>query len=137
MVPPVVSTNDNPRLRIQLAERLRPLLTPPDSMAPPRWVTAEVCDGGLLIGGAIGMTAGLWLTIDLLWVREPNRRAGIGTSLVRSLEREAAARGCVGATVETTSEAARSFYERVGYRTMLACEEAEPGLVRTTLQRRF
>ena len=135
---PSVSHQDDPRLRAELVGRLRSMLTPPESMAPPRWVTAEVRNGADgLIGGAIGLTAGLWLSVELLWVHQTRRGEGLGKALVRSVEDEARARGCVGATVETSSAAARLFYERVGYCTKLVREEAEPGLVRYTLQRRF
>ncbi len=68
----------------------------------------------------------------------PSRRGGrVGAGLVGALEGEAVARGCRGAHVQTSSEAARGFYERIGYRTMLTMKEAEPGFARHTLQKRF
>ncbi len=43
---PLVSGTDQPRLRLQLIERLHDLLARPDDMAPPRWVSAQLSDPG-------------------------------------------------------------------------------------------
>ena len=135
---PAVSHRDNPRLRAELVQRLQPMLTMPESMAPPRWVAAELRDGGgRLAGGGLGLTTGLWLSIELLWVHEEGRRQGLGKTLVQLIELEAMARGCIGSYVETSSRVALLFYRESGYRTKLVREEAEPGLVRYTLQKRF
>lgn len=135
---PVVSDHDDPRLRAELVLRLQQMLIPPGSMAPPRWLTAAIRDdAGGLLGGVIGLTTGLWLSVELLWVHQELRRQGLGRVLVRSVEMKATARGCLGAYVETSSKAARRFYEHADYRIRLIREEAEPGLVRYTLQKRF
>jgi ribosomal protein S18 acetylase RimI-like enzyme len=50
-------------------------------------------------------------------VRPEHRRAGIGTQLVRRLERALAERGClkVNLQVRTSNSAVVGFYERLGY----------------------
>ena len=133
-----VIPGDDPRLRTELVGHLRPMLEPPPSMGTPHWSTAaHRGPNGDLLAGIIGLTTGLWLSIELLWVSEPRRRSGLGRSLVEALEADARARSCRGAQVETTTEASRIFYERVGYTVMMAREESEPGLVRVTLLKRF
>ena len=68
-----------------------------------------------LIGGLWGRS--LWgsLYIDIMFVPEPLRRAGIGMSLLRQAEQEAMRRGCREMWTDTYAFQARSFYEKAGF----------------------
>jgi GNAT superfamily N-acetyltransferase len=67
------------------------------------------------VGGLWGRTGYDWLFVELLFVPESMRGRGVGTDLMRRAEREAAARGCHGAWLDTFEFQARGFYERLGY----------------------
>lgn len=67
------------------------------------------------VGGLWGRTAFGWLHIELLFVPEPLRGKGLGADLVLRAEREAAARGCHSAWLDTFEFQTRGFYERLGY----------------------
>jgi GNAT superfamily N-acetyltransferase len=65
---------------------------------------------------------GLWawsiwgsVYIAILFVPEPLRRTGIGTSLLRQAEQEAVRRGCRDMWVDTYAFQARLFYEKLGF----------------------
>ncbi|MEM7378578.1 MAG: GNAT family N-acetyltransferase [Pseudomonadota bacterium] len=68
-----------------------------------------------LQAGLTGGTAYGWLLIKTLWVHDPLRGQGIGKALLDAAEREARARGCHAAWLDTSSRNARRFYERQGY----------------------
>ena len=72
-------------------------------------------DGGDVVGGRWGRTAWGWLAIELLYLPETGRGRGLGSDVVRMAEREARARGCHGAWVDTHAWQARGFYESLGY----------------------
>jgi ribosomal protein S18 acetylase RimI-like enzyme len=92
-------------------------------------------DGEALIGYACwGRTPGTVGTCDLYWiVVDPARqRRGVGSELLRAVERRLAAEGCRLIVVETSSRAdyapTRAFYERRGYaRTATIPAYYEPG----------
>src|SRR5262245_47692120 len=68
-----------------------------------------------LVGGLWGRS--LWgsMFIDIMFVPEPLRRHGIGTSLLRQAEQEAIRRGCRDIWTETYAFQARQFYEKLGF----------------------
>ena len=70
---------------------------------------------GKLLAGVSGSTSYGWLLVKVLWVHEELRSSGIGRTLMREAEDQAKAVGCHGAGVDTSSEAARDFYIRLGY----------------------
>lgn len=70
---------------------------------------------GKVIGGLWGRTAFGWLFTELLFVPESLRGQGVGRSLMLQAEREALARGCHSAWLDTFAFQAREFYERLGY----------------------
>src|SRR5262245_48580193 len=67
--------------------------------------------GGALLGGLLGGTYWGWLYIEILWLDEQARRQGYGSRMLVAAEREALARGCHGAHVDTMSFQALPFYE--------------------------
>jgi GNAT superfamily N-acetyltransferase len=71
---------------------------------------------GRVTGGLWGNTACDWLTIYLLAVPDELRGTGVGAQVMHLAEEEARARGCKGAWLDTIEfQAARGFYERIGY----------------------
>ena len=53
--------------------------------------------------------------INTLWVEELLRHRGLGTKLMKAVEKEAIKRGCYMAFTDTTSYQAPKFYEKLGY----------------------
>lgn len=131
------TAGDDPELRRILMRELAPMLGPPPGAgASPRWISVGAgAIAGPPQGGLIGLVTGAWLSIDLLWLPEALRGQGIGGRLVAAAERQAAALGCLGAVVGTTSEAARAFYERNGYAPRIVMPEIAPGVTQTVLQK--
>lgn len=95
---------------------------------------ARSADGAVL-GGAVGRTWGACCELQQLWVDPVQRRAGMGTRLVRAFEERAAARGCTIFYLETFSFQARPFYERLGYEAKFEIHGFAPGIVKYTMLR--
>jgi GNAT superfamily N-acetyltransferase len=84
-------------------------------------------DAGALVGGLIGATVWEWLSIRLLWVDPAHRGAGHGRSLLAAAEAEGWRRGCRHARLSTFSFQAAGFYERCGWRLVLALDDFPRG----------
>lgn len=82
---------------------------------------------GDIVGGLWGRTAWRWLFVELLFVPEAQRGAGIGRELMRRAEAEAVERGCLGAWLDTFSFQARGFYERLGFSIFGRIDDYPPG----------
>jgi GNAT superfamily N-acetyltransferase len=70
---------------------------------------------GNMAGGLFGATYWGWLYVEILWLAEAARGQGYGSRLLEQAEREALARGCHGAHLDTMDFQALPFYERHGY----------------------
>lgn len=68
-----------------------------------------------VVGGLWGRTAYDYLFVELLFIPESMRGRGLGSELLLRAEREAMARGCHSAWLDTFEFQARGFYERLGY----------------------
>ena len=79
------------------------------------------------LGGLWGATAFSFLHIDLLYIPEAMRGAGLGRRLMSQAEQEAVRRGCHGAWLDTFSFQAPGFYERLGYVACGRIEDNPPG----------
>jgi GNAT superfamily N-acetyltransferase len=88
-----------------------------------------------LQAGLWGRTAWDWLHIELLYVSERARGAGLGTKVVRAAEIEALQRRCRNAWVYTYSFQAPGFYERLGYTVFGILNDYPPGHQRFFLRK--
>jgi GNAT superfamily N-acetyltransferase len=84
-------------------------------------------DAGALVGGLIGETVWGWLSIRLLWVDPAHRGAGHGRRLLAAAEAEGGRRGCRHGRLSTFSFQAAGFYERCGWRQVLALDDFPRG----------
>ena len=73
-------------------------------------------DKGEVIGGALA-GIGYWngLEIKILWVKEDNRKSGIGTQLLKHVELLAKEKGATMSMVDTFDFQAEDFYPKKGY----------------------
>jgi GNAT superfamily N-acetyltransferase len=92
---------------------------------------------GETIGGLWAETLFAQSHVDLLFVPEALRRAGVGRRLMGDAEAEAIRRGCVGAWLDTYSFQARGFYETLGYAVFGTIENHPPGHRRFFMKKRF
>ncbi len=92
-------------------------------------------EDGHLRGGVSGLCNWNWLQINLLWVDPAERSQGLGTSLLRRIEKEAYQRGCRRAHLNTFGFQARPFYEGHGYRVFAELNDYPPGFTRSFLEK--
>jgi len=92
-------------------------------------------DSGEIVGGLWGGTNFAHLHIDLLFVPDNLRGTGLGRKMMLEAEKEAIARGCRGAWLDTFSFQARGFYERLGYTAFGILDDYPPGQQRIFLHK--
>lgn len=85
----------------------------PEHQAVPLVVLAETDSG--IIGGLLAETQLSWLRIGIMAVDPQHRSKGVGAALLAAAEREAVARGCKHAYVDTMAYQAPDFYLKHGY----------------------
>jgi GNAT superfamily N-acetyltransferase len=103
-----------------------------------RWLAAFLRDAeGRLRAGLAGHTWGGCCEIRFLWVREAERRSGLGSALLRGAEREARARGCDQVVLSTHSFQAPDFYRRHGYTEVGRADGYPRGHAQIFLRKRF
>jgi GNAT superfamily N-acetyltransferase len=94
-------------------------------------------DSDGVLGGLYGSTWTSYLHVNLLFVPEKMRGAGVGRALMMKAEAEAIRRGCTAATLDTYSFQARGFYERLGYSVFGTLDDYPPGHSRFYLTKRL
>jgi GNAT superfamily N-acetyltransferase len=104
----------------ELAERLGKELTDYNTRATgvgdERGLSVQVRDpDGHLVAGLTGWTWGTCAGINMVWVRDDQRRSGFGGRLLEAAEAEALRRGCVQMLVSSFTFQAPDFYKRNGY----------------------
>ena len=70
---------------------------------------------GRIIAAVSGFTWGRCCQIDKLWVDRSARRKGLGSRLVRAVERHALGKGCAQVMLSSHTFQAPDFYRRLGY----------------------
>lgn len=70
---------------------------------------------GQVVGGLRAIVFLYWLRVEVLWVSEAARGAGIGSRLLAEGERMAVTMGAQNAALETFEWQAPRFYEKHGY----------------------
>ena len=84
-----------------------------------RWLAIFVRDAaGELMAGLRGWTWGTTGYVETLWVREDQRRHGLGQRLLETAEAEAVRRGCREMQLSTHSYQAPEYYPRLGYQAI-------------------
>ena len=80
-------------------------------------------NSGEVLGGLLGHTSYRLFFLDLFYLPEGLRGAGLGSRIILLAEDEARRRGCIAAFVYTVTFQAPEFYERHGYRRFgeIAC----------------
>lgn len=76
---------------------------------------------------AIGVVYPGWLGIDLIWVNPTQRGLGIGSEILKELERQAIARGAHSAYAYTQNFEAPGFYRINGYKEFFQLTDFHPG----------
>lgn len=92
---------------------------------------------GEVIGGLLGSTGYGYLHVDMLFVPESMRKAGLGSRLMQQAEDEAIRRGCMGSYLETFDFQAPGFYQRLGYQAFGQLDDTPPGHTRFFLRKLF
>jgi GNAT superfamily N-acetyltransferase len=83
-----------------------------------------------VLGGAIGRSSLGLLFLDLFYLPESLRNAGLGTEILKKFEAEGRQRGCRSAVLYTISFQAPGFYERNGWRRFGEIASGPPGTSR-------
>ena len=80
-------------------------------------------NSGEILGGLLGHTSYRLFFLDLFYLPEELRGAGLGSRIIGLAEDEARRRGCTAAFVYAVTFQAPEFYERHGYRRFgkIAC----------------
>lgn len=94
-------------------------------------------DAGQLMAGISGYTAWGWLYVQWLWVDARMRGQQIAGQMLQQAEREALARGCHGALIDTFSPIAAKTYARQGYQRFGELPDFPVGRSRVFLQKRL
>lgn len=92
---------------------------------------------GKVTGGLSGFTAWGWLFIQMLYIPETLRGAGLAGKLLAKAEDEARARGCRGAWIDTFSPQALSAYLRQDYEVFGELEDFPEGRTRSLLKKKL
>ncbi|MBB4846051.1 GNAT superfamily N-acetyltransferase [Paucibacter oligotrophus] len=96
-------------------------------------IACALYEDGRLLAGAYGHTEFQRLYVSYLWVREDSRGQGLGGELLRQIEAQALARGCVDVLIETLLDEVAELYEHMGYACIAHVHDFVPGFTRHTL----
>ena len=92
-------------------------------------------EDGAVVAGISGYTAWGWLFVQWLWVDEKLRGQHLAGRMLQAAEREAVARGCRNAWIDTFNPKAEKAYRRQGYRPFGALEDFPVGRSRIFLRK--
>jgi GNAT superfamily N-acetyltransferase len=94
-------------------------------------------EAGAVAGGAVGRTWGTNAELQQLWVREDQRRSGLGAELMRRFEAQALARGVTLVYLDTFSFQAPVFYGKLGYTSVVLIEGFTSGISKHHMHKRL
>jgi GNAT superfamily N-acetyltransferase len=141
MIPKITLTDaPTPEMRQAIVDRLGAFNTSRIGIAVeprPLVLLLSEPDSDDIVGGLYGSTWMSYLHVNLLFVPEKMRGAGIGRALMIEAETEAIRRGCSAASLDTFSFQARGFYERLGYCVFGTLDDYPPGHSRFYLTKRL
>ena len=89
------------------------------------------------VGGLWGHSLYEWLFVELLFIPEPLRRAGLGRSLMLQAEAIAGERNCIGVWLDTFAFQALPFYQKLGYTVFGELQDHPRGISQYWLQKRL
>lgn len=92
---------------------------------------------GATVGGLWGRSAYEWLFIELLFVPETLRGAGVGRALMWQAEEVARQRQCRGVWLDTFAFQALGFYQKLGYSIFGELKDHPRGISQYWLQKRL
>lgn len=81
------------------------------------------------IGGASGWIEFGWYYLDQLYISDEYRKKGIGSKIIKELERISRNKDCMGIKTETWSFQAKEFYEKQGFTIYGELNDCPPGAV--------
>jgi GNAT superfamily N-acetyltransferase len=111
-----VTQKVEPENRALIARRLQEFNAPHLGDHPLGTLDVYVRDAdGQLVGGLIGEFAFRWFSIQVLWIAESLRGAGLGARILQAAANAAIENGCHAAILDTMSFQAPAFYENRGY----------------------
>lgn len=84
-------------------------------------------DQGMIIAGLNSAVSWNWMEIDILWVDENYRGAGLGSQLLNEAEKIARDHNCSFIKLNTFSFQAPAFYLKYGYQVIAMIEDAPLG----------
>lgn len=84
-------------------------------------------NAGKVIGGIRAVALWDWVNIEVIWVDEKARGAGIGRQLLEKAEAFAMEKDFFFVSLETASFQAREFYEKQGYEVFGELEDYPKG----------
>lgn len=93
-------------------------------------------EAGVTLGGAWCVIYYDWLHVDLMYLPAFLRGQGMGTRVMRAVEREAARQGCNGVWLDTATFQAPGFYEKLGFSKFGEIPDFLPGSGRMWLLKR-
>jgi GNAT superfamily N-acetyltransferase len=94
-------------------------------------------DGDAVVGGLWGTILFQWLNVELLFVPSHIRGKAVGRRIILTAEASAAARGCIGACLDTHEFQAPGFYKKLGYNLVGTIQYCPPGSARHFFQKRL
>ena len=97
-------------------------------------VYARTADG-TMVGGATGEVTWGWLYVEMLWVHDDHRSAGVGRELLAQIEKLADAYNVVGYHLGTTDFQALDFYLKCGYEVWGQLPDFPPGHINYSLRK--
>ena len=92
-------------------------------------------ESSAIMAGLYAFTWGGCLDVRYLWVHEDRRGRGHGTRLLLAAEKEAVARGCALAVLDTHNFQARLFYEKLGYEICGVVDDYPTGFAKYFLKK--